>query len=291
MKKIFCIIVLIMICIPAHSLKVYIPKDGRFEEYQIDNLPNKTYNAIATSLGYNSSIFYYIYQKLGSETSFVFKILSKDLICIVTSHDYGYSITPEEVQLLLIENEYDYHKAYNTYSLESDLKEGIEKKLLTKSFIEDVTHTKVTDDELTDTLNGYIYLFENEIVISFHSIDGLIGFAKEYKNTPTFSAIKTMAEKYNEDYEDVIEEINIQFEYWSQIDISYFSLAESNLYDHNYALLYVDLYCPPISMGEFIKIVHEQAGVLSITPNETILKYNYNNYIFDSNRILRKIRR
>lgn len=81
----------------------------------------------------------------------------------------------------------------------------------------------------------------------------------------------------------------MQFEYMAKINMQYLSLAKSDKYNYNYALLYIDFYKPRILMSDFVKIIHDSAEVLKITPNITILKYNFNYYSFDKDKILYKI--
>ena len=212
-----------------------------------------------------------------------------DIICIITT-SYKDTILPStEIERILMDNDYDYDKAYNTSNREKNLSEGISKKLLSKSFIESIIHKKITDNKLVDNMNGYTYTFEGDYMVSYISNDGLTGYAKEFKNTDLFNIVKANAEKYNTTEEAVVNEINMQFEYMAKINMQYLSLAKSDKYNYNYALLYIDFYKPRILMSEFVKIIHDNAEVLKITPDITILKYNFNYYSFDKDKILCKI--
>jgi len=174
----------------------------------------------------------------------------------------------------------------------------IERKILMKAFQSgySTNHSlkvsfikKIADNKLVDNTNGYTYTFEGDYMVSYISNDGLIGYAKELKDTDLFNIIKTNAEKYNTAEKAVVDEINMQFEYMAKINMQYLSLAKSDKYNYNYALLYIDFYKPRILMSDFVKIIHDSAEVLKITPNITILKYNFNYYSFDKDKILYKI--
>lgn len=60
-------------------------------------------------------------------------------------------------------------------------------------------------------------------MVSYISNDGLIGYAKELKDTDLFNIIKTNAEKYNTAEKAVVDEINMQFEYMAKINMQYLS--------------------------------------------------------------------
>lgn len=289
MKQILTLLFL-FVCLNsfAWNSKVYVPKGDVYVTYDID-MSNRSLNSLAEELGFRSSTFY-SWSSKDYKTIVLFKFLSKDIICIMTETDFGEKLSKQQVDKILLDNNYDYHDAYSTYSVESDLEEGIEGQYLTIPLMEDVTHAKVINNKLTDTLNGYVYTFKNGYVISYTGIDGLTGFAKEYKGTALFNSIKLMAQRYHRDEQGVLDEINMQFDYLSKIGTTYLSLGKSDKYNYNFALLYVDLYCPNITMSDFITIVHNNAEVLKVTSGNTTLKYNYNYYVFNSDKILIEVR-
>ena len=290
MKRILFFLLLILsinICSIATEYIVYVPntQNENFIKSNID-VKNKSIDNICEELGY-SPLLYYTWFTKDYKTTICFKILSMDIICVITT-SYKDTILPlTEIEKILMNNNYDYNKAYNTSNREKNLNEGISKRLLNKSFIESIIHKKIADNKLVDNTNGYTYTFEGDYMVSYISNDGLIGYAKELKDTDLFNIIKTNAEKYNTAEKAVVDEINMQFEYMAKINMQYLSLAKSDKYNYNYALLYIDFYKPRILMSDFVKIIHDSAEVLKITPNITILKYNY--YSFDKDKILYKI--
>lgn len=279
MKRILFFLLLILsinICSIATEYIVYVPntQNENFIKSNID-VKNKSIDNICEELGY-SPLLYYTWFTKDYKTTICFKILSMDIICVITT-SYKDTILPlTEIEKILMNNNYDYNKAYNTSNREKNLNEGISKRLLNKSFIESIIHKKIADNKLVDNTNGYTYTFEGDYMVSYISNDGLIGYAKELKDTDLFNIIKTNAEKYNTAEKAVVDEINMQFEYMAKINMQYLSLAKSDKYNYNYALLYIDFYKPRILMSDFVKIIHDSAEVLKITPNITILKYNFN---------------
>lgn len=239
MKRILFFLLLILsinICSIATEYIVYVPntQNENFIKSNID-VKNKSIDNICEELGY-SPLLYYTWFTKDYKTTICFKILSMDIICVITT-SYKDTILPlTEIEKILMNNNYDYNKAYNTSNREKNLNEGISKRLLNKSFIESIIHKKIADNKLVDNTNGYTYTFEGDYMVSYISNDGLIGYAKELKDTDLFNIIKTNAEKYNTAEKAVVDEINMQFEYMAKINMQYLSLAKSDKYNYNYAL-------------------------------------------------------
>ena len=286
MKK---IILTLLLCISAINLmaenaSLYLPQQGGYKKSDM-NIVGVSLNDICGLLKYNHEK--YIWISDGFETKICFKMLSTEILYIVTTQFKDDFISEETVSTYLKDNKFDYDFTYSVKTREEQLDEGIENHSLSIDFIESVTKTKVSNNTIEDKFNGYIYTFGKDgYMVSYASSDGLIGYAKEYKGTALFNRIKAIAEQYNYTRGAVIDEINMQFDYFSKINIDYLSLAKTEKYGYNYALLYVDLNKPDIQMDDFMKIVHHKADVFKVTPNETILKYNYNFYTFDSEKRL-----
>lgn len=289
MKKVVLIAIALFVTMIANAeMKVYVQKENGFILSEI-SIANKSINDVISILGQSPNTYYTWFSK-DFKYVFCFRILSSDIICILSEIDCGDVISKEQAKQILSSNGYNYSEAYPVYQRESDLDKGIAEKNLTIKLMEELTHKKSDGQQLTDELNEYIYYFKNGVVVSYTGSDGLIGYAKEAKGTPLYYSIKNNAERVYHNQKDIVDEINKQFYYFARIKAEYLSLGKSEKYNNNYALLYVDLYCPAISMDEFLKIVHQKAEVLSIKPEQTTLKYNFNYYIFGSNKILKEIR-
>ena len=177
MKRILFFLLLILsinICSIATEYIVYVPntQNENFIKSNID-VKNKSIDNICEELGY-SPLLYYTWFTKDYKTTICFKILSMDIICVITT-SYKDTILPlTEIEKILMNNNYDYNKAYNTSNREKNLNEGISKRLLNKSFIESIIHKKIADNKLVDNTNGYTYTFEGDYMVSYISNDGLI---------------------------------------------------------------------------------------------------------------------
>lgn len=292
MKKIILSLLLVMFSTVMAFAKsvVYVPdSNGNFVLSKIDP-SQRSILSVCEELGYKEDYFYSWFTK-DYETDICFKIFSTDVICIITSAYSAPTLSKSTYEKILSDNGFDYDSRYDIYNRESRLKEAKEdkEKALSLAFMEEVTHQKIKDGYLRDEKNGYCYQFENGYLTEYLSLDGLYGYAKQYKGSPTYNIVKANAERYNPNPQDVIHEINIQFFYFARIEGDCLPLAKSSKYNYNYALLYVDLYKPAISLGDFMQYVHNKAETVKVTPEGTTLRYNYNYYYFNKDKILYKI--
>ena len=172
MKRLICLPIFLLFCNVIMAIQIlYLPNN---ENYVISNqdITNKSVNEVLGLCGYTPGQFYTWYVREEGVT-LCFKILSKDIICIISTRNLGNSLSIEKVHRLMNDYEFDYSIEYSPYSLESDLKKGIEGKKLKMSFIEEATHKKVQDNKIIDDFNGYIYTFNDDgYTISYESSDG-----------------------------------------------------------------------------------------------------------------------
>lgn len=83
-------------------------------------MKNKSIDNICEELGY-SPLLYYTWFTKDYKTTICFKILSMDIICVITT-SYKDTILPlTEIEKILMNNNYDYNKAYNTSNREKIL--------------------------------------------------------------------------------------------------------------------------------------------------------------------------
>lgn len=286
MIKIFLSTILLSILFPLLTFGTVYEPNG-YGDFKKSNLTSedKSLNDIVSEYGYQAGL-YWVWSSENLKTTILFKILSTDIICILTQ-EYADDVMPVSwITKYLSAQNFDYDNEYSAYQREKDLDDGIKQKILSLSFIEGTIHVKAENNTITDLKNGYIYTFENGYMVDYQSYDGLNKWAKEMKGTKIFEIVKENAIKHNSREVDILKEINIQFDYLSRISIDYLPLARSERYNYNYALLYIDLYKPQISLNEFMEIVHHKAEAIKVTPTQTILFYNSNSYYFDRNKIL-----
>lgn len=248
------------------------------------NAANMSFNMICDKLGYLN--LYYIWFTKDYKTNVCFKIFSKDIICIVLDDDLGAHISENYVKNILVTNNYNYDDAFSVYDRENSLKEGIEGGYLTEKFMIEATKSAVINSKIADVVNGYTYYFENGIMVNYSSNDGLIGYAKEMKDTAIFNIVKRNAEKYYLNKEEVIDEINRQFNYYTLIPGNYLNQASNYNYNYNFGLLYVDTVMPDITLAEFNKITHFAAKKKRENASYLEMEYNSKRYCFDEQRKL-----
>lgn len=289
MKKLLLSIICFLFTIDALSEHiVYVHKDGNYIKSSY-NMKGKSLNDLITFLGYNPGMFY-LWSVKDCNIEICFKILSSDIICLISDKDLGPDIEQVKVNRILNDNNYKYQEAYSNYQKESDLDDGIKGKYLTVSFIEEATHQKIQDGQIKDALNGYVYLFKDGIMVSYTSSDGYNKWAKEYKDSYAFQRIKRNAELYYKNKKDIIEEINMQFEYMVNIAYSEIDKVRNPRYNYNYALLYVDTYCPQITLSDFNKIVHNKATNIRKSPEYSpVMLYKGKKYFFNFEDLLTRI--
>lgn len=288
MKKLFTFLFLFSVFYAFSMPKLYVSRNGSFVKSSY-SLQGKSLNNIMSYLGYKKGTFY-TWDAKYNDITICFKILCKEIVCIISNEDLGTNISDEKVTRILNDNGFAYEDAYNTYQLESDLENGIKGHYLTASFVEDVTGNQLRNGEIEDELNGYIYSFKNGVMISYKSSDGYNKWAKEYKDREWFLYVKENAERFFSNKDDIIAEINMQCDYYASIDIEQLYKGSNSRYNYNFALLYIDLYCPKIKIDEFNKIVHNGAKDLrNSTSYSPVMEYKGKKYYFDYNDLLMRI--
>lgn len=269
--------------------KVYIPKNGKYVLSGYKYTGNSSINSCLNYLGYRKGKFYF-WMTPDESITICFKILSSDIICVISDYDFGSEISKEKVARILNDNGFDYSKEYDAYYIEEDLKEGIKGKYLTLSFIENATHVKAVNNKITDNLNGYEYSFKNGIMVSYKSIDGYNVWAKGYMNKWWFSKLKEKAETKFSNKQDIIAYINMQCDYCADSGESWLYDSIIKDFDYNFGLMcihynYDNYYVDDkriFTISEFNKIVENEAINISKNSNYSpIMLYKKKKYIFN----------
>jgi len=298
MRKILLLTLFFLISNTLFAItKVYIPKNGKYVLSGYKYTGSSSINSCLNYLGYRKGTFY---DWMTPDESIIvcFKILSTDIICIISDYDLGTEISKEKVSRLLNDNGFDYSKKYGAYFVEDDLESGIKGKYLTLSFIEKATHVKAVNNKITDNLNGYEYTFKNGIMVSYKSLDGYNKWAKEYMGEWWFSKLKEKAETKFSNKKDIVAYINKQCDYCADVGFNWLTERKIKQYDYNFGLLcihynYNDLYNDDkriFSLSEFNRIVENEA--INISPNSNyspVMIYNRYKYTFNFKDELSKI--
>lgn len=263
---------------------VYVPDGlGNYRKSDFDP-SNMSFNMICEKLGYANR--FYIWFTQDYKTNICFKLFSRDIICIVPDKDLGYQISGSSVKRILNDNDYSYESAFDTYSRESALEEGIEGRYLSEQFMAEAVHEKLIGNTLVDALNGYTYFFEDGVLVRYTSNDGLIGYAKQMKDTYVFKIVKANAEKYYSKRQDILDEINRQFEYYTRIPGNCLDMIGGAKYGYDFGLLYLETVHPDITIEEFNKITHNEAIKTRSNGLNTEMMFRGDYYCFDKNNIL-----
>lgn len=263
--------------------KIYVPtEDGSYKRASFSG-KNMSFNDINERLGVRPRLYYVWFTK-DLNINICIKAFSKDIICIVSNNDLGDVLSAASVKSLMTKDGFDYESAFDIYSRESLLDEGISEKFLTQSFMEEATHQKCMGNVLVDAINGYTYIFENGLMKAYTSSDGLVGHAKQMKDTPLFKIVKANAEKMYGNDQEVIKELNAQFKAYSNIPMDQLKIVAG--YSYNYCRYYLENCKPNISLSDFLEYTHDQAELMDDNTTQKSYKYNDKIYTFNGNGII-----
>ncbi|MBU8893296.1 MAG: hypothetical protein KOO66_10990 [Bacteroidales bacterium] len=180
------------------------------EEYE--TLPDGgSMNAISMDLGYHPDQVHIAITFDSKITSNIgVKIFTKEPVFVMTE-DKIKSINLSTVQTEL--NKIDWSFEYSSSNIESILEQGIENKSLTLDYLKSVTTLTSKGDDIYFAKEIDLLLqFENEILVTFGSTDGLNAASKWLKsiNFEIFESMLTEAQSFHESLDEAIEEINCQ---------------------------------------------------------------------------------
>lgn len=174
------------------------------------------------------------------------------------------------------------------FSFVYNLKSGIEEHNIRQEVVEKSLGIKAVDNIIVDEMNGFIYEFNNGVLVDYKNINGLNDDANDVKNTfpVIFAKIENDAKRfYSPSSISVNEYINKQCKYFRSINISYLRHASNPEINYNYALLYAILY-PGMTLDNFNFLVPYSKLVAS-SGSITMMKYNSYTFIFEDNVLVK----
>lgn len=174
------------------------------------------------------------------------------------------------------------------FSFVFNLKSGIEKHNIRQEVVEKSLGVKAVDNIIVDESNGFIYEFNNGVLVDYKNINGLSDDANHVKNTypKIFAEIENGAKRfYSPSSISVNEYINKQCKYFRSININYLRHASNPEINYNYALLYAIFY-PGITLDNFNFLVPDSKLVAS-SGSITMMKYNSYSFIFEDNVLIK----
>lgn len=297
MKKLILLTLILLntIIVSANigGFKTFVPKNNNYQEIEV-NIEHKSINNIVKFIGYNSDQFY-TYSDYDNKNSkivvVIFKIFTDEIICVLTD-DTVNSINKKEVDNYL--SGFDLKEELSAYEIENALKDGIENKSLTKEFLSDVFQKEISGNSIIISEIGYELTFKNNILTDYRPSDGLNKWAKMWKNEfpATFQKYKEAASRYWDDQSNILNEINIQADAFSNVphgyQNEYIPLHTNPDGTINFKMLLVTHYTKDIKLNEFKEINHgryELSNEFNDKDNYKRTTFRLNNtlYTFDEN--------
>jgi hypothetical protein len=281
MKHIITIITITLVSLTLSSnvygqMKVMVNKNNTFVEFNeetdiVENPLNDggqkgSANYYTNCLGYSSNEV----DSCGDDDLTYVNIFNKEIIFYF---DFGNS-PAKDIKI-------DY------YRFVSNLMSGIEEHNIRQEVVEKSLGIKAVDNIIVDESNGFIYKFNNGVLVDYKNINGLSDDANDVKNTlpKIFAKIENDAKRFYSSSISVNEYINKQCQYFSNINISYLRHASNPEIDYNYALLYAIFYTG-MTLDDFNFLVPHSKLVAS-SGSITIMGYNNYSFIFEDNILVK----
>ncbi|HRH69217.1 MAG TPA: hypothetical protein PLB89_06915 [Flavobacteriales bacterium] len=186
-------------------MNTFVPRDGGFAKLDVDAM---SFNDMAEHLGYHPNQLR-MYSNYDDPTFYwvAFKIFTKDIVHIATSHDL---LTPTLVEQYVG----DYKAKYDSGDIEDILEEGVANASLTSDYLSEVLRLGTIDPNgsVVSQFLGYELVFMDGKLIGYNASDGFNKWAKLIKesNPKLFSSYVVAIRKRGGSEELVREEINAQ---------------------------------------------------------------------------------
>lgn len=276
MKKLFItFVILFSISLPyityANSFKILINHNGVYTDIkQSDFVPN-----FIPSTDYPTGSFMFYVEALGYHNNELVSLFANDSNSLI-------GINPFNNKIVFVMDDMSGDTKYDNYTVnENDfidnLEDGIKNKSIRKSFIENSLNIKSNNNILIDNIHGIKYIFTDNILSEYISLDGLSKHAKYIKSKfpNIYNNILDNGKKYYEGAQ-LNSFINKQSEYLCSININYLKQASSPVFNYNYALLYAVLY-HEMTLDDFLFLIPTSEIVSAI--NEYVV-IEYGEFVF-----------
>lgn len=173
------------------------------------------------------------------------------------------------------------------YQFVHNLKSGIEKHNIRQEVVEKSLGVKVVDNIIVDESNGFIYEFNNGVLVDYKNINGLSDDANDVKNDcpNIFAEIENNAKSFYSTPTIVNEYISEQCKYFRNINMSYLRHASNPEINYNYALLY-SIFYPGMTLDDFNFLVPE-SKLVSSSGRIVMMRYNNYYFIFEDNVLIK----
>jgi len=265
---------------------IYVVEQNGLKE--LDEHPgNGSINAIINELGFKTNQVHTVMTFDSKNISNIgFKIFSNQPLFALTN-DGVKNLKLQDLQKEVRQIDWDFE--YSSSEIEEILSEGVKEQNLSYDFLNTVTKLSPKTDK-TYFANSLDLLlnFENGILSSFSSTDGLTSDSKYLKNLNQglFNSMMNEAKQFQNSQNDILLEINNQCKALRSIPEAtnnpYLQEHQNKFGNYNFYNLWAAHYTPPFSIEEF-KVVNKGRFV-NITDNQ--LKVDSFYYEFDENGIL-----
>lgn len=270
MKKLFItFVILFSISLPyityANSMKILINHNGVYTDIkQSDFVPN-----FIPSTDYQTGSFIFYVEALGYYRNELTSLFVNDYNTIIGINPFNNKIV--FVMDMNGDTKYDNYTV-NEEDFINNLEEGIKNKSIRKSFIENSLNIKSDNNILIDNIHGIKYIFTDNILSEYISLDGLNKHAKYIKSKfpNIYNNILDNGKKYYEGSQ-LNSFINKQSDYFCSINMNYLKQASSPVFNYNYALLYAVLY-HKMTLDDFLFLM-PTAEIVSAINEHVFIKY------------------
>lgn len=202
------------------------------------------------------------------------KSFTKDVIYVYMSEDKD-ELT--EYDMMKYMKKFNF---YSNFSISYAIKNGV-----SKAFVMKFPGIKVNGNKIIDSKNGFIYTTNGNMITNAVYIDGFNEYAKEYQGRPIFDKIEQNAMMKHYSKQDIIREINFQFECLMKIPTDMIELATNGSFNFNFAELYFVLK-ETGDLSDF-KLCVPDANLTSQWNNIKVYEFRRAKYYFKNNKLFK----
>ena len=256
----------------------FVPDASGFKK--VTSVPiNASINKLCEHLGYHTTQFFIWHGDFDIEFDIqmvALEVFSRNIIFVGT-RDGVEKVDSSKLNYYL--RNLNDAELYNNYNVEDTLKDGIENKTLTSSYLSKVLgNSNIEPDGVfySDKINLYLY-FKDGYLSDFQSSDGLNKWAKHFKqlNPQLIDDYEAEAKKYwGNDQKQVLNEVNVQSDALAGVPQAtsneFVSLHRNEKGLINYRMLLTCHYDQDITLKDFLIVNHGRYQ--EVPNNNSILK-------------------
>ncbi|MBD5163605.1 MAG: hypothetical protein HDT09_02750 [Bacteroidales bacterium] len=236
------------------------------------------------SIGYIPAKMGYLdaewYMYLNDNTdAIVFKAFTTTPICILlNTKEKKPSISIDEYKKLI--TKFKYEDQFRIFDAIEDV--------IRQQFVEEALHTKAVDNQIDDSVNGFIYYFKDGYLDKAVTKDGYGEYATQFKNKPVFQRLLANAREKHSEEKDVIDEVNFQCESLARLEVKALKLAAESPFNYNYAGIWFYLHGAKDSakLSDFNLCVPD-ATIVGQDGDEVTMKWTFLYFTFKDGKLVK----